>query len=77
MGQIQTPLGFYVLALLIIESTLGMVLTFAKFEQYYKWRGFPLMIAVFTGVVLVVSGLTVFNPRNLLVRKRRTLRAAN
>jgi hypothetical protein len=69
LGQIQTPLGFYVLALLIIESTLGMVLTFAGFEQYYKWYGFLLMIAVFTGVVLVVSGLTVFNPKNLLYGK--------
>lgn len=69
LGQIQTPLGFYVLALLIIESTLGMVLTFAGFEQYYKWYGFLLMIAVFTAVVLVVSGLTIFNPRNLLYGK--------
>lgn len=69
LGQIQTPLGFYVLALLIIESTRGMVLTFAGFDQYYKWYGFLLMIAVFIAVVLVVSGLTIFNPKNLLYGK--------
>jgi hypothetical protein len=69
LEQIQTPLGFYVLALLIIESTLGMVLAFAGFEQNYKSYGFLLMIAVFTGLVLVVSGLTVFNPKNLLYGK--------
>jgi hypothetical protein len=69
LGAIQTPLGFYVLALLIIESTLGMVLSLAGFEQSYKWYGFLLMIAVFTGVVLVVSVLTVCKPKNLLYGK--------
>ena len=37
LRQIQTPLGFYVLTLLIIESTLCIVLTAAGFEQSYKW----------------------------------------
>jgi hypothetical protein len=72
LGAVQTPLGFYVLALLIIESTLGMVLSLAGFEQHYKWYGFLLMIAVFTGVVLVVSGLTVFKPKNLLYGKEHS-----
>lgn len=67
--EIQTPLGFYVLALLIIESTLGLVLVGAGFDQQYKWYGFLLMIAVFAAVVLVVSGLTIFNPKNLLYGK--------
>ena len=49
--QIQTPLGFYVLALLIIESTLCIVLTASKFDQEYKWLGFLCMIGVFAAVV--------------------------
>jgi hypothetical protein len=69
LAQIQTPLGFYVLALLIIESTLSIVLTAAAFEQSYKWYGFPCMIAVFAAVVLTVTGLTIFCPKNLLYGK--------
>ena len=69
LGQIQTPLGFYVLALLIIESMLTIVLTAAGFEQKYKWYGFLCMIGVFAAVVLIVTVLTFRNPRNLLYGK--------
>jgi len=58
LAQIQTPLGFYVLALLIVESTLAIVLTAAGFEQNYKWYGFLFMIAVFGAVVFIVTVLT-------------------
>ena len=69
LGTIQTPPGFYVLALLIIESTLAIVLMAAGFEQYYKWYGFLFMIGVFAAVLLVVTVLTFINPRNLLYGK--------
>jgi len=69
LRQIQTPLGFYVLALLIVESTLCIVLTAAGFEQSYKWSGFLCMIGVFAGVVLIVTGLTILSPKNLLYGK--------
>ena len=69
LQQIQTPLGFYVLALLIIESTLCIVLTAAKFEQQYKWLGFLCMIGVFAAVVLIVTVLTAWRPKNLLYGK--------
>ena len=69
LAEIQTPLGFYVLALLIIESTLAIVLTAAGFEQAFKWYGFLLMIVVFAAVVLIVTILTFVNPRNLLYGK--------
>src|SRR5205809_310917 len=69
LRQSQTPLGFYVLTLLIIESTLCIVLTAAGFEQSYKWRGFLWMIGVFAGVVLIVTVLTIFMPKNLLYGK--------
>ena len=57
LAEIQAPLGFYVLALLIIETTLAIVLTAAGFEQNYKWYGFLLMILVFAAVVLTVASL--------------------
>lgn len=69
LKQIQTPLGFFVLALLIIESTLCLVLTLAGFDQNYKWWGFVCMIAVFAAVVLIVTWLTVRMPTNLLYGK--------
>ena len=69
VGQIQTPLGFYVLTLLIVESTLTIVLTAAGFDPLYKWYGFLCMIGVFAAVVLIVTVLTFFNPRNLLYGK--------
>jgi hypothetical protein len=69
LQQIQTPLGFYVLALLIIESTLCIVLTAAKFEQEYKWLGFLWMIGVFAAVVIIVTILTAWRPKNLLYGK--------
>ena len=64
-----TPLGFYVLALLIIESTLGIVLTAAKFDQEYKWLGFLCMIGVFAAVVVIVTILTAWKPKHLLYGK--------
>jgi hypothetical protein len=69
VGQIQTPLGFYVLTLLIVESTLTIVLTAAGFDALYKWYGFLCMIGAFAAVVLIVTVLTFFNPRNLLYGK--------
>src|SRR5258708_31416386 len=67
--QVQTPWSFYVLALLIIESTLSIVLTAAGFEQYYKVVGFICMIVIFSVVVVVVTVLTVCQPKNLLYGK--------
>jgi len=69
LQQIQTPLGFYVLALLIIESTLCIVLTATNFEQQYKWFGFLCMIGVFAAVVSIVTMLTAWKPKNLLYGK--------
>ena len=67
--QIQTPLGFYVLALLIIEGTMGLVLTMAKLSDDKRWEGFLFMIGVFAAVVVIVTMLTICAPRNLLYGK--------
>jgi len=71
--SITTPLGFFVLALLIVEVTLGIVLTQSKLNEEHVWNGFLSMIAVFVGVILIVTSFTIFCPRNLLYGKEEHL----
>ncbi len=66
---ITTPLGFYVLALLIVEATLAIVLTSSKLDSERVWNGYLWMIGIFIGVIIVVTALTIFNPKNLLYGK--------
>lgn len=66
---ITTPLGFFALALLIVEATLAIVLTWSKLDAEHIWSGFLWMIGTFIGVVLIVTALTIFNPKNLLYGK--------
>jgi hypothetical protein len=69
IGAITTPLGFFVLALLIIEATLAVVLTCSKLDAEHVWIGFLCMSGIFGGVILIVTALTIFNPKNLLYGK--------
>jgi hypothetical protein len=71
--SITTPLGFFVLALLIVEVTLGIVLTQSKLNEEHVWSGFLSMIGVFVGVILIVTALAIFCPRNLLYGKEEHL----
>jgi uncharacterized membrane protein len=71
--SITTPLGFFVLALLIVEVTLGIVLSNSSLPPQYVWPGFLWMVGIFIGVVLVVVGLTIFSPKNLLYGKEEYL----
>jgi hypothetical protein len=71
--SITTPLGFFVLALLIVEVTLGIVLSKSRLPEQYVWPGFLWMVGIFIGVVLVVVCLTIFSPRNLLYGKEEYL----
>ena len=66
---ITTPLGFYVLSLLIIEATLGLVLTSSKLSESHVWTGFFVMLGLFLVVFVVVSGLVIWSPKNLLYGK--------
>jgi hypothetical protein len=66
---ITTPLGFYVLSLLIIEATLGLVLTSSELNETHVWIGFFVMIGLFLTVFVVVSGLVIWSPKNLLYGK--------
>jgi hypothetical protein len=69
LRAITTPLGFYVLALLIIESTMCVVLTAAKLSEEKVWIGFLWMIGLFIGVVIIVTLFAWISPRHLLYGK--------
>lgn len=66
---ISTPLGFYVLSLLIVEATLGLVLTASKLSEEHVWIGFFVVIGLFLVVFAVVTGLVIWSPKNLLFGK--------
>ncbi|GAH79035.1 unnamed protein product [marine sediment metagenome] len=63
---VTRPLGFYVLALLIVEGFLTLVLTFSNISttarEYGMWAGIGLFLLVF----IVVSLLAWFKPENLI-----------
>ena len=67
--SITAPLGFYVLALLIVEATAAIVLSGSKLNEDHVWDGFLCMLAIFVFIVLIVTCLTMFNPKNLLYGK--------
>ncbi len=66
---IRTPLGFYVLSLLIVEATLGLVLTASKLNEAHVWIGFFVAVGLFLLVFLAVTGLVIWTPKNLLFGK--------
>ena len=69
LRAVTNPLGFYVLALLIFEATLGLVLTCAKLDEAHVWSGFCWMIGCFVVEMAIVTGLTIFAPTKLLYGK--------
>ncbi len=66
---ISTPLGFYVLSLLIVEATIGLVLTASKLSAEHVWWGFFVVVGLFLLVFLVVTALVIWCPKNLLYGK--------
>jgi hypothetical protein len=66
---ISTPLGFYVLSLLIVEATIGLVLTASKLSEGHVWWGFAVVVALFLLVFLMVTVLVIWFPKNLLFGK--------
>ena len=73
---ITTPLGFFVLALLIVEATLCVVLSASKLTEPHVWTGFLWMIGIFIGVVTIVTFLTVLWPKKLLYGKEEYVNPA-
>jgi heme A synthase len=66
---ISTPLGFYVLSLLIVEATIGLVLTASKLSEEHVLWGFKVAVGLFLLVFLAVTGLVIWRPKNLLFGK--------
>ena len=66
---IGTPLGFYVLSLLIVEATIALVLTASRLSDDRVWWGFFVMVGLFLLVFLVVTVLVIWFPKNLLYGK--------
>ena len=73
LQQVTTPLGFYVLTLLILEGTLSIVLTGSKLTEEHIWTGFLLMIGVFISVVALVTLFVWRKPESLLFEKEQYL----
>jgi hypothetical protein len=73
LRQIKTPLGFYVLTLLILESTLAIVLTCSRLTEGHVWSGFLAMIGIFIGVVCLVTWFVWKKPEVLLFEKEQYL----
>lgn len=67
--SVSTPLGFYVLSLLIVEAALGLVLTASKLNEDHVWLGFLVAIGLFLIVLAVVTTLVIWNAKNLLYGK--------
>ena len=63
---IDKPLGFYVLALLIVESFLTIVLTVADLEPEVQERGMWAGVGLFMIVVGVVSICVWHKPHHLI-----------
>jgi hypothetical protein len=66
---IDKPLGFFVLALLIVETFLALVLVYSKFDAEKQFTGMLWGIGLFFFVVLTVTILVWFKPENLTYDK--------
>lgn len=70
---IDKPLGFYVLALLIVESFLTIVITVADLEPRVKEFGMWAGVGLFLAVVAVVTLCVWFKPTHLTFTERGSL----
>ena len=70
---VNTPLGFFVLALLIVEAFLATVLIGAELEATQKMAGMWLGVGLFILVTSAVFALVWFKPQNLIFDKEALL----
>ena len=70
IAAVTTPLGFFVLALLIVESFLATVLIFAPLDPPNRMTCICLGFFLLIFVVLIVSIFTWFKPKNLTFGKQ-------
>ena len=74
---ITAPLGFFVLALLIVEAFLATVLIFADLEAQQRVYGMFTGVALFVLLISVVSVFVWAKPDNLTFDKEAHLRDRN
>jgi hypothetical protein len=73
LEAITAPLGFFVLALLIVETFLATILIGANFEPLQKLIGMWAGVGMFVLVTLLVFLLVWFKPSNLTFDKHAHL----
>lgn len=66
IAAISMPLGFFVLALLVVESFMGAVLIFSDLAPDHKFWGMLCGVGMFVLVVWVVRDLVIRCPKNLM-----------
>ncbi|MCL4874203.1 hypothetical protein KJ039_08985 [bacterium] len=66
---ITTPLGFFALALFIVEGFLATVLIASEFEKNEKIFGMSIGVVLFLIVLIAVFVLVWFKPQNLTFDK--------
>jgi len=71
---VSAPLGFFVLALLIIESFLAIVLIGGNLDTVHKITGMWLGVGLFVLVTLAVFFLVWFKPENLTFNAENHIR---
>jgi heme A synthase len=64
--SINKPLGFFALALLIVEAFLATVLIGSNLEPQHKYCGMWIGVGMFLLVVLIVGICVWVKPRNLM-----------
>jgi|SRR3989344_42246 uncharacterized membrane protein required for colicin V production len=74
---ITAPLGFFVLALLIVEAFLATVLVGADLPNLDRIFGMYLGVGLFVFLVIVVALFVWFKPENLTFDKEAHLRDKN
>ena len=63
---INHPLGFFVLALLIVEAFLGIVLIYSDLSTEHKYIGMWMGLILFIMLIILVFILVWVKPKNLI-----------
>ena len=66
LGQVNTPLMFFSLALLVIEGIIGFTLVNSRLDATQQFDVILIMPGLFLAVVFVVAWITVKYPLNLM-----------
>ncbi len=71
--SIDSPLGFFVLALFIVEGFLSVVLVFSRLTEEHQYYGLLIGVVMFILVVTIVSLFVWLIPHNLTYNKEAHL----